>query len=66
MAGVSMVTVGEDDGIVRLDRWFRRHYPQVTQGQLQKLLRTKQVKVDGKRAEASQRVSAGQVVRVPP
>ncbi|HAW34316.1 MAG TPA: RluA family pseudouridine synthase, partial [Alphaproteobacteria bacterium] len=48
-----MVTVSADDGIVRLDRWFRRHYPQVTQGQLQKLLRTKQVKVDGKRAEAS-------------
>ncbi len=66
MTGVNMVTVSADDGIVRLDRWFRRHYPQVTQGQLQKLLRTKQVKVDGKRAEASQRVSAGQVVRVPP
>lgn len=66
MSGVSMVTVSEDDGIVRLDRWFKRHYPQVTQGQIQKLLRTKQIKVDGKRAEASQRVSAGQVVRVPP
>ena len=50
MAGVSFVTVGEEDGEARLDRWFKRHYPQVTQGQLQKLLRTKQVKVDGKKA----------------
>lgn len=66
MSGVTMVTVSEDDGTVRLDRWFRRHYPQVTQGQIQKLLRTKQIKVDGKRAEASQRISAGQIVRVPP
>ncbi len=66
MAGVEFVTVGEDDGEVRLDRWFKRHYPQVTQGYLQKLLRTKQVKVDGKRAESSLRVSAGMVVRVPP
>ena len=66
MSGVTMVTVSEDDGVVRLDRWFRRHYPQVTQGQIQKLLRTKQIKVDGKRAEASQRISAGQIVRVPP
>lgn len=66
MGGVSMVTVSADDGEVRLDRWFRRHYPQVTQGMIQKLLRTKQIKVDGKRAEASQRVSAGQIVRVPP
>ena len=41
MGGVSMVTVSADDGEVRLDRWFRRHYPQVTQGMIQKLLRTK-------------------------
>lgn len=66
MAGVSFVTVGEEDGEARLDRWFKRHYPQVTQGQLQKLLRTKQVKVDGKKAATSQHVTPGQVIRVPP
>ena len=66
MAGVELVSVSADDGEVRLDRWFKRHYPQLTQGQLQKLLRSKQIKVDGKKAEASQHLTAGQVVRVPP
>ncbi|MBR1777805.1 MAG: RluA family pseudouridine synthase [Alphaproteobacteria bacterium] len=66
MGGVNLVTVSADDGEVRLDRWFKRHYPQLTQGQLQKLLRTKQIKVDGKKAEASQHLIEGQTVRVPP
>lgn len=66
MGGVNMVEVSADDGEVRVDRWFKRHYPQLTQGQLQKLLRSKQIKVDGKKAEASQRLTPGQVVRVPP
>ncbi len=55
----------EDDGI-RLDRWFRRHFPALTHGALQKLLRTGQVRIDGKRAESSSRLAAGQEIRVPP
>lgn len=51
---------------MRLDRWFRQHYPQVTQGYLQKLLRTGQVRVDGARAKANAHLEAGQEVRVPP
>lgn len=35
MAGVNLVTVSADDGEVRLDRWFKRHYPQVTHGHLE-------------------------------
>jgi 23S rRNA pseudouridine955/2504/2580 synthase len=58
------VEAGEED--VRLDRWFRRRFPQVGHGQLQKLLRTGQVRVDGKRADAATRVIPGQTVRVPP
>lgn len=53
-----------DDGI-RLDRWFARHYPAVGHGQLQKALRSKLIRVDGKRAEAGQRVSAGQAIKHP-
>jgi 23S rRNA pseudouridine955/2504/2580 synthase len=59
-------TVTGDEAGLRLDRWFRRHFPDVTQGQLQKLLRTGQVRVNGKRAEASRRLEAGQDIRVPP
>jgi len=54
------------DGDIRLDRWFKRHYPTLTHGHLQKLLRTGQVRLDGKRAQASDRVQPGQTVRVPP
>ena len=60
------VTVGEADGILRLDRWFRRHYPGLAHGRLEKLLRTGQVKVDGKRAKSGDRVSPGMAIRVPP
>jgi 23S rRNA pseudouridine955/2504/2580 synthase len=66
MTGVKTITViAEDDGI-RLDRWFKRHFPELAHGRLEKLLRTGQVKLDGKRAHSSDRVAAGQVVRVPP
>ena len=58
--------VVEDEAGIRLDRWFRRHYPALTQGVIQKLCRTGQVRVDGHRAEAATRLAAGQSVRIPP
>lgn len=66
MSGVRNVTVAADEAELRLDRWFRQHFPQVTQGRLQKLLRTGQVRVDGHRAKAADRLTAGQTIRVPP
>ena len=67
-AGMSVQTipVHEADAGIRLDRWFRRHFPQLTQGALQKMLRTGQVRVDGKRAEGNTRLDPGQEVRIPP
>jgi 23S rRNA pseudouridine955/2504/2580 synthase len=64
--GAQSVAVAAADGDIRLDRWFKRHFPTLTHGHLQKLLRTGQVRVDGKRAQASDRVQPGQRVRVPP
>jgi 23S rRNA pseudouridine955/2504/2580 synthase len=58
------VTPGETE--LRLDRWFQRHFPGVPHGRLQKLLRTGQLRVDGRRAEAGQRLQGGQKVRIPP
>ena len=63
---VEMVTVSSDEAGDRLDRWFRRRFTSVTQGQIEKLLRTGQVRLDGKRVKSSARLEAGQVVRVPP
>jgi len=66
MSGVQTLTVAPEDAEIRLDRWFKRHFPSLAHGRLEKLLRTGQVRVDGKRAEASDRVAPGQRVRVPP
>ena len=66
MTGVETVTVRPEDGAGRLDRWFKRHYPGLSHGRLEKLLRTGQVRVDGKRAKAGDPVAPGQAIRVPP
>jgi len=63
---VALRTVSEDETDLRLDRWFRRHFPAMTQGAIQKLCRTGQVRVDGHRVEAATRLLAGQAVRIPP
>ena len=63
---VSTLAVTDDEAEIRLDRWFRRHFPVLTQGMIQKLCRTGQIRVDGKRADAATRLLPGQSVRVPP
>jgi 23S rRNA pseudouridine955/2504/2580 synthase len=66
MSGVRQQTVARDEDGMRLDRWFATHFPQVSFGHLQKMIRTGQVRVDKGRAKTSTRLEAGQVVRVPP
>src|SRR5579862_8509610 len=66
MSGVQTLTVAPEDAEIRLDRWFKRHFPDLGHGRLEKLLRTGQIRLDGKRADARDRVAAGQRVRVPP
>jgi 23S rRNA pseudouridine955/2504/2580 synthase len=61
-----LVTVTEDEAEIRLDRWFRRHFPGLPQSVIQKLCRGGQVRVDGHRADAATRLAAGQAIRVPP
>jgi len=64
--GVDTVTVTTEDGAIRLDRWFKRHYPGLAHGRLEKLLRTGQVRIDGRKARAGDRIEPGQAIRVPP
>lgn len=66
MSGVAQVEVEPDDDGLRVDRWFKRHYPELAHGRLEKLLRKGQVRVDGGRVKGNSRLEAGQVVRVPP
>ena len=51
-AVVESIAVAPDEDGMRLDRWFRVHFPAVGHGYLQKLLRSGQVRVDSKRAQA--------------
>ena len=66
MSSVKLLTVSEDEGEQRLDKWFKRRFPQLTQGAVEKMCRTGQVRVDSARAKASDRVAPGQTIRVPP
>ncbi|MEX2617962.1 MAG: RluA family pseudouridine synthase [Alphaproteobacteria bacterium] len=66
MSSVEIREVGPEDDDVRLDHWFKRHFPMIGYGRLQKLLRTGQVRVEGRRAKPGLRLATGQSVRVPP
>ncbi|MGR3540390.1 MAG: RluA family pseudouridine synthase [Hasllibacter sp.] len=66
MSGVRMLTVAAGEGDQRLDRWLRRRVPEITQGRIEKGCRKGEIRVDGARAKASDRVAEGQAVRVPP
>lgn len=66
MSGVQTLTVGAGEGDQRLDRWLKRRLPQITQGRIEKGCRKGEIRIDGGRAKASDRVAEGQAVRVPP
>lgn len=63
---VRQFTVQQDDDGIRLDRWFKRHLPQVGFATVSRWARTGQIRVDGKRADPADRLAPGQVLRVPP
>ena len=63
---VRQFTVEADDDGIRLDRWFKRHLPQIGFGMVSKWARTGQIRVDGGRAKPDDRLKTGQVLRVPP
>ena len=66
MSGVTTREVKEDEAGMRLDRWFKTHFPDLAFGHLQKLLRTGQVRIGTSRAKAETRIEPGQVIRIPP
>ena len=65
MAGAEQITVEVGETGMRLDRWFKSHFPGLGFGHLQKMLRSGQIRVDGGRVKADTRVEPGQVVRIP-
>lgn len=55
-------TIGSNDAGQRLDRFLSKAAPYLSAAQVQKAIRTKHIKVDGRRAVNGARLSAGQTV----
>ncbi len=66
MSEVKNITVSKDDDAIRLDRWFARHYPALKNGQLQRLIRGKNIRVNQARTTADYRLKEGDIIRIPP
>ncbi|MEL6477137.1 MAG: RluA family pseudouridine synthase [Pseudomonadota bacterium] len=66
MSGVQHITVGADEPEQRLDRWFRRQFPHVPQGRIEKMCRKGEIRIEGGRVKPATRVLPGQSVRIPP
>src|SRR3954452_20860356 len=66
MADPRIFTVDEDDDGIRLDRWFKRHMPDVSFNLVSRWARTGQVRLAGKRAVPGDRIETGQEIRIPP
>src|SRR5262252_1251528 len=66
MAQPRTFTVSEDDDGIRLDRWFKRHMPDVSFNLVSRWSRTGQLRLAGRRATPGDRIEAGQEIRIPP
>ena len=63
---VRQFIVGADDDGIRLDRWFKRHLPQIGFATVSRWARTGQIRIDGARIKPDDRLVPGQTLRVPP
>ncbi len=66
MNSAKHIEVTEAHNGQRLDRWLKRELGAVPQSLIFKIIRTGQVRVDGKRAKADQKLITGQDIRIPP
>ena len=66
MSGVQTIAVAAGEEDQRLDRWFKRRFPHISHGALEKYLRKGEVRVDGKRAKSAFRLQKDMQVRIPP
>jgi 23S rRNA pseudouridine955/2504/2580 synthase len=66
MKKVRHFIVAEDDNGQRLDRWIKKHVPEIPYTLAQKLMRQGQIRVNSKRAKAETRLETGQDIRIPP
>lgn len=66
MSRVQIIKANEYAEDMRLDKWFKEVFPDLTFGKLQKLLRKGEVRVNGKKVKTGERLTEGDEIRVPP
>ena len=59
-------TVEDDDDGIRLDRWFKRHMPDVSFNLVSRWSRTGQLRLNGNKAVPGDRIEAGARCRAAP
>jgi len=63
---VQTVAVTADEAGMRVDRFLAARFPGLPFSHIQRVIRKGELRVNGKRAQAKQRLAAGQAVRIPP
>ncbi len=58
-------TVKDDDDGIRLDRWFKRHLPDISFNLVSRWARTGQLRVNDQKATPGDRLETGQQIRMP-
>ena len=66
MKDVQHIKIPQDDDGQRLDRWLKKNVEEMSFVMAQKLIRTGQIRIDGKRVKPDTRLVAGQEIRLPP
>ena len=61
-----LIEIPEDEDGTRLDRFIRRQVQGLTQGPVEKMLRSGLIRLDGKKAKPADRLVLGQMLRLPP
>jgi 23S rRNA pseudouridine955/2504/2580 synthase len=63
---VQNVSVTADESGMRVDRFLQARLPDLSFARIQRAVRKGEVRVDGKRVDANDRLEPGQIVRIPP
>lgn len=64
--GIQTLVVTQDEADMRVDRFLTARFPRLSFSHVQRIVRTGQLRVDGKRVKPNDRLTAGASVRVPP
>jgi 23S rRNA pseudouridine955/2504/2580 synthase len=66
LTAVTLVTIGPDEAGMRIDRFLEARFVGLSFAHIQRIVRKGEVRLDGKRVDSKDRLSEGQVLRIPP